>query len=132
MNSNDPSPVSYDEVLARFITQRNHIRGDNTVKPNAFIPYPWPNLSVTRHTGLMEKEIWEIGQEVADARPANLYGRADVKANIFTSQSLTIIPTPTPRNHANVTGWPADKASQKIVAQEIAAKATFVAVPHGI
>ena len=75
---NDPPEVSDDEVLARFITQRNHIRGDNTVKPNAFIPHPWPNLSVTRHTGLDEDEIWEIGQQVADARPATLRGRADV------------------------------------------------------
>jgi hypothetical protein len=129
MSIQDLPPVSDDEVLARFITQRNHIRGDHSVKPNAFIPHPWPNLSVTRHLGLTEQELWEIGQDVADARPATLYGRADVQAVTITSQSLTIVPTPTPRNHANVTGWPPDKPSQKIIAQEIAAVATFVTVP---
>jgi len=132
MNTNDPSPISDDEVLARFITQRNHIRGDNSLKPNAFIPHPWPNLSVTRHIGLTEAELWKIGQEVANARPATLYGRADVTVDAITSQSLNIVPTATPRNHANVTGWPPDKPSQKIIAQEIAAVASFVAVPNAI
>ncbi len=129
MSTINPSPISDDEVLARFITQRNHIRSDKSIKPNAFIPYPWPNLSVTRHIGLTETELWEIGQEVANSRPATLYGRADVTAMTITSQSLNIVPTTTPRNHANVTGWPADKPSQKIIAQEIAAAATFVSAP---
>ncbi|HEX7723196.1 MAG TPA: hypothetical protein VF397_13615 [Pyrinomonadaceae bacterium] len=132
MSTNDPSPISDHEVLARFITQRNHIRGDNSLKPNAFIPHPWPNLSVTRHIGLAEAELWKIGQEVANTRPATLYGRADVTVDAITSQSLNIVPTATPRNHANVTGWPPDKPSQKIIAQEIAAVAFFVAVPNAI
>ena len=46
-----------DESLARFIFQRNYIRSDQTVKPNAFIPHPWPDLSVTRHFGLTEEEL---------------------------------------------------------------------------
>ncbi|MFZ0748744.1 MAG: hypothetical protein WAM70_05245 [Pyrinomonadaceae bacterium] len=122
-------PVLEDELLARFIKQRNHIRGDKTVKPNAFIPYPWPNLSVTRHAGLEDREIWELGQQVADAQSAALYGRADVEVRVFTAQSLTIAPTLTPRNHANITGWPPEKPLQKIIAQEIAAEAKFVGVP---
>ncbi len=128
-DGDDLSIVSDDETLARFIMQRNHVRADNTIKPNAFIPYPWPNLSVTRHIGLTEHELWEIGQEVADARPATLYGHADVQALGITTQSLKIIPTATPRNHANITGWPPDKPSQKIIAQELAAVATFVSIP---
>ena len=121
--------VSDNESLARFIFQRNHIRGDQTVKPNAFIPHPWPNLSVTRHVGLTEEELWETGKEIAEDRPATLYGRADIHASTITKQSLSIIPTATPRNHANITGWPPDKPSQKIIAQEIAAAARFVPPP---
>jgi hypothetical protein len=126
---NAPLHVSDEEWLARFIFQRNHIRSDQTVKPNAFIPHPWPNLSVTRHVGLTEHDLWEAGREIAEVRPATLYGRADVHATTITAQSLKIVPTATPRNHANITGWPSDKPSQKIIAQEIAAAAQFVLSP---
>lgn len=126
---NDLAPVSADELLARFIFQSNHIRGDHSVKQNAFIPYPRPNLSVTRHLGLAQNELWEIGQEMAESRPAKLYGRADVLARTVTTQFLNVVPTATPRNHANITGWPPDKPSQKIIAQEIAATAQFVSTP---
>jgi len=126
---NDLPPVSADELLARFIFQSNHIRGDHSVKQNAFIPYPKPNLSVTRHLGLAETEVWEIGREMAESRPATLHGRADVHASTITTQSLKIVPTATPRNHANITGWPPDKPSQKIIAQEIAAAAQFISLP---
>ncbi|TLY28630.1 MAG: hypothetical protein E6K56_09650 [Ignavibacteria bacterium] len=118
-----------EEWLARFVLFRKWIRSDRTVKPDAFIPYPYPNLSVTRHVGLMDSEPWEIGQDVADARPATLYGRADLQAVNFRRQSLAISATPRPRNHANVSGWPPDKPSQKIVAQEIAALAVFIRRP---
>jgi hypothetical protein len=125
----DPTLVPDEETLARFILQRSHFRSDHTVKQDAFVPYPKPELSVTRHLHLAESELWEIGREIANVRPATLYGRADVEAIAFRSQSLKIIPTATPRNHANITGWPPDKPSQKIIAQEIAALATFISVP---
>jgi hypothetical protein len=41
-------------------------------------------------------------------------------------KSLCIEPIPEPKNHANITGWPADKPSQKIISQELAAEARFV------
>jgi hypothetical protein len=120
-------PVLPDELLARFILSRNQVRSDQTVKPDAFIPYPWPDLSVTRHIGLTDEELWKTGQDVADSRPASLYGRADAQAKTFIEQSLTLSPTDVPPNHVNVTGWPSDKPSQKMIAQEIAAASVFVA-----
>ncbi|MGI9168186.1 MAG: hypothetical protein ACR2G5_17685 [Pyrinomonadaceae bacterium] len=62
--------VSDDEWLARFILFRNQIRRDQTVKQDAFIPYPYPDLSVTRRLGLTDNELWELGQEFANSRPA--------------------------------------------------------------
>ena len=121
--------VDGGELLARFILFSNRIRSDRSVKPDAFIPHPWPDLSVTRHIGLSEDELWETGQQSADSQSKPLYGRADVKASTIESQELRIVPTLTPRNHANVTGWPPDKPSQKIIAQEIAATAEFVENP---
>jgi len=120
-------PVSEDEWMARFILFRHWIRkSDPPVRPDAFIPHPYPDLSVTRHMDLLEAELWQIGQEIADKRPATLYGRADLQAISVIKKSLRIVPTPEPKNHANITGWPADKPSQKIIAQEIAAEARFV------
>lgn len=42
--------VGPDEALARFVLHGSHIRRSNqTVKPDAFIPHPYRDLSVTRH-----------------------------------------------------------------------------------
>jgi hypothetical protein len=121
------TPVTDNEVLARFVLFRGWIRSsNNTVKPDAFVPYPYPDLSVTRHIELSEAEIWKIGQQVADQRPATLYGRADILALSVKRQSLRIVPTLEPKNHANVIGWPKDKPAQKIIAQQLAADAHYV------
>lgn len=127
-----PEIVGDDEWLARFILASNRIRRDHSVKPDAFIPYPYPDLSVARRVGISESELWEIGQGIADNRPAMLYGRADVQASTVVSQGLHVSPTTTPRNHANITGWPPDKPSQKLIAQEIAATAKFFPRPTTI
>jgi len=124
------TPVADDEALARFVLFRGWIRSsDGKVKPDAFIPYPYPDLSVTRHIELSEAEIWQIGQQVADQRPATLHGRADIQAFSVKRQSLRIVPTLEPRNHANVIGWPKDKPAQKIIAQQLAADAHYVLKP---
>jgi hypothetical protein len=128
-NSGMEAPVASIEQLARFIVFSGWIRrSDQTVKQDAFIPPPDLELSVTRHKNLSERELWRIGQRVADARPAKLHGRADIRAANVRQQALDVEPNPVPGNpnHANVIGWPADKPAQKIIAQELAAKAHFL------
>ncbi|MFH0905030.1 MAG: hypothetical protein V1854_07615 [Methanobacteriota archaeon] len=124
-----PLPVNEDECLARFILFNKWLRIDHTIRPDAFIPHSWPELFVTRHLGLSEAELWQIGQSVADKRTLPLYGRADVEARAIRKHSLCIQPTPEPKNHANITGWPKEKPAQKIIAQEIAAAAKFISTP---
>lgn len=126
-----PPPVDDQELLARFVIFSRWIRtSDLTVRPDAFIPHPWPDLSVTRHVGLSEEELWQIGQGVADQRPeATLYGRADIRALNVRARSLRIEPTPEPRNHANISGWPTDKPAQKSIAQLLAAAAKYAPKP---
>lgn len=121
-------PVTDDELLARFVLFSNWIRHDKTVRPDAFIPHPYPDLSVTRHIGLSESELWQLGQNVSDKIGRPLYGRADIQAFAVKKQSLRIQPTPEPKNHANITGWPPDKPRQKSIAQKIA-QAVFRFVP---
>lgn len=133
MSREKPSTtVKLSELLARFVLFKKWFRrSDQTVKSDAFIPHPYPDLSVTAHGKLTETELWRIGQDIADNRPATLYGRADVKASTARNQSLYVVPKPTKDNpnHVHINGWPPDKAAQKSIAQQLAAEATYVA--HG-
>jgi hypothetical protein len=122
--------VSQSEVLARFVLQSSHIRpSSQTVKPDAFIPHPYRELSVTRHLSMTEVELWSMAETVARETKKHLYGRADVGAAVCFHLQLVVRPAPVPGNpnHANIQGWPVDKPAQKIIAQEIAAVATFIA-----
>ena len=120
-----------EEWLARFVIYSKWIRSsDQSIRPDAFIPPQNLQLSVTRHLGLSEAEIWQLGQAVADKRPARPYGRADLQAAEARRHSLHIEPEPIENNpnHAHITNWPADKPTQKIISLELSASAKFV--PH--
>lgn len=114
--------VDSSEWLARFILFKRYLRKDRTIRPDGFIPHPWPDLSVTRHLQLTQTELWKIGQDVARKIGKTLHGRADVQALLFQRQDLRVVVAPLPENsnHANVVDWPVEKPAQKIIAQEIA------------
>jgi hypothetical protein len=123
------TPVTPDETLARFILQSSHIRkGDQTVRPEAFVPHPYNDLSVTRHINLTQADILAVGEEIAHTTGKSLYGRADNQAISFLDQELQVSPDPDQRNpnHAIVVGWPEEKSKQKIIAMEIAASSSFI------
>jgi hypothetical protein len=120
--------VKSEEWLSRFILHKSHVRHDNTLRADPFIPHPLADLSVTRHLELNETSLWSIGEDVAILCRKNLYGRAENQADIYLSQKLSVFSQPVPgnTNHANVTGWPIDKPAQKIIALEIAARSHYV------
>jgi len=126
-------PVAADEWLARYILRREHVRADGTLKPDPFMPYKWVELSVTRHLGLEEPEIWRAGQAVADETQTTLQGRADVEAQVYGKHRLRVIPKPLLKNpnHADVVDWPADKPAQKEIALLIARYASYKPCPKG-
>lgn len=68
-------PVDPSERLTRFLLSKRQIRQDGTIRPEAFIPKPYLELSVTRHRDASETEIWEIGNAVANAQQKILHGR---------------------------------------------------------
>lgn len=123
----DVPPVDGDEWLARYVFSQSHLRADQTVKPNAFMPHPRSEMSVTRHRSATDEEMWRVGEEVGLTRQKTLHGRCDVQARTYLWLKLKAVadPIPTNPNHANVTDWPADKPLQKILAQEIAASANY-------
>ena len=124
-------PIGDNEHLARFIVASKWIRSDGTVKQDAFIPHPYRGLSVTRHLGLSEPEIWAIAERVASFQMKKLYGRADVAVSNVKEANLTVDPAPTPENsnHAEIKGWPAEKSAQKSYAQQLAKDASYVERP---
>lgn len=121
-------PVASEERLSRYILQKSHVRQNNTLKADPFIPHPYADLSVTRHLDLAEDVLWNIGEEVARQIGKTLYGRAENRAKTYLSQDLSVVAAPVAgnRNHANVTNWPADKPTQKMKALDLAANSVFV------
>ena len=122
------------ELLARFILSASLVwRSSNTLRPEAFLPFKWIELSVTRHRDLDAGELWALGQDVAMIRQKPLVGRGDILALVPRAQKLDVVPAEGPgkggRNHANVIGWPTEKAAQMIRAVELAEESMFVAAP---
>lgn len=124
-------PVDDEELLARFVLHRGHIRADGTVKPDAFIPYKYVEMSVTRRLDLEDQGVWEAGELVARQRDIPLVGRADAQSKVYVDQGLRVIPRPLVDNpnHADVIDWPADKPSQKEIALLVARTARYQPKP---
>lgn len=120
--------VGSDELLARFVLFGSHIRSDDSLKPDAFIPAPRVELSVTRHLCATQAEIWDVGRSVAASRERTLHGRGDVRADVCQARKLRVRAAPIVGNpnHADIVDWPSQKPEQKLIAQELAARATFV------
>ena len=124
--------VANDEMLARYVFYSKWIREDKTVRPECFIPPPNLELSVTRHRGISEAQLWQIGEQVAQEVQRPLYGRADVLSQVVRDFKLEPVSSPTEnnRNHVNIVGWPAKKPEQKSYAQKLAADSAYVPVPQ--
>ncbi len=125
-------PVEPNETLARFILFSRHFRSsDRTVKPDAFIPHPHSELSMTRHAEATPAELWGEGERVAGLRTVALYGRADVEVAVFTDQGLRVEAAPIFHNpnHVNATNWPTEKPDQKMKALLVAEKSRYVPKP---
>jgi len=121
-------PIGTEERLSRFVLRKDWVRSDQTVRPEAFIPHPHNDLSVSRHLKRPEPELWDEGKAVAVARALQLHGRADFLASDAIGQTLRVEPAPLPENphHAVLVGWPPEKSAQKIKALNLAAAASFV------
>lgn len=118
--------VADEERLSRFLFSSKWFAATTgRVKPEAFLPHPRIELSVSCTESLKESTIWEIGQSTAAAhsQKPNLHGRADVCARVFRSQGLEIRRDDQPMYHANITGWQEDRSAQISKAQQIAAEA---------
>lgn len=117
-------PVADNELLARYIVYSDEKRADGTVKHKLFLPYKLIELSVNRHREATSEETWQAGYDVAAERHRTLYGLANIRASNCRFDNLDVVSDPQlPKNpnHANITGYPAEKADQMAIAQMLAA-----------
>jgi len=126
------SVIGNEEEVARFVLSSRWIRKvDLTIKPDAFMPHPYTELSVTRHRGISTNQIWKHGKVVATQTNKTLYGRVDVRVSNVRKHDIDVVARPIPGenpNHACLVDWPKDKSEQKSKAQEIVAKAHYLAL----
>lgn len=121
-------PLDKGEPLTRFLLSRSLFsRAKGRVKHNAFMPPADLRLSVFRTYDLDEPDIWDLGQRcVATVQPEKgLHGRADVLVSVVLENELQVDPDDVPPRHASITGWPESKDAQKMLALELAERASL-------
>ena len=139
MLSDRHSEPQDDESADRFVLFSKHLFKAGGVKPNAFVPHPYNDLSVTRATETEDHEIWKIGGEIAGSLNRTLYGAARAVVKTYRTEGLEVVASPIPEgdavhpngnpNHADVKSWPTDKKDQKAIALKIAHAATLRTPP---
>jgi len=82
-------------------------------------------LSVFRTSDLSAAENWAIGDAVGELRGKILLGRGDIKAAVINESRLSIDPNDIPPRHANIVDWPDDDSAIKLIAIELADRASF-------
>lgn len=121
-------PVAASERLARFLLSSRHFSRENRrVKPDAFIPHPYAELSVFRVKDLEEEQIWQIGKQIAEPQGKPLYARAEIPVGEVLASGLQVVPNEPPPHHANIIGWARDdRAAQRLVAAVLSARAHLI------
>ena len=127
-----PEPLSANEPLTRFVTDRDHFdKPPGKVHWRAFRPKSEESeLSIARIHDLAIGEIWNLGQEMAGTPSGRtVVGRADfllshVRAARLNSSALDVVPDEPPRRHALIIGWPSDRDARKLLSMLLASDAT--------
>lgn len=96
------------------------------VRHSAFMPPRSFRLSVFRTSDMENQEIWALADDVVSSNPP-IKARADVASDHVLGVGLQIESEPGPHpRHADIIGWPEEKAEQMDAAKELAIQATLV------
>lgn len=130
MSTFDPNLVRFGEILSRYLFAESQYRtSDHSIRHTAFMPPGDLRLSVFRTSGLNEKDVWSIGEDIGQESKRTLHGKGDLIASEVTRVNLNIDPDNVPARHANVVGWPPEKHRQQLIAQKLASVATLKLKP---
>ncbi len=115
--------------LARFIFQKSQFsKTPAKPKQGAFLPHPSSlKTSALWRDGLLEQDIWKIGDSLGTARGKQPMARADFDVAAVSEAKLVIEPDPKPHPlHVNLCGWPIGKDEQKAIALLLCARSTLI------
>ena len=119
------------EVVSRFALESSKFRSTG-MHYRAFLPNPADMAtSVFLVHDLSEDEIWMLGDsQVGSAVGRRVLARGDLAVVQVKQAQLQVVldDAPHPR-HANIVGWPAEKAEQMHRAQALAAAARMFVRP---
>jgi hypothetical protein len=90
------------------------------------LPNRESETSVFRISDTIAEDIWTIGERYVAPSRGPILGRADLYASTVIENGLQVDPQEPPEKHANIIGWPNEKSEQKLIAQELAAKAQLI------
>jgi len=94
------------------------------VKHNAFMPPPDLRLSVYNVSDLPESDIWTLGKKrVSVPQNRTLYGRGELTVAAVAQVKLRVEADNDPPRHADICGWPEEKAERKVLAMQLAQQA---------
>jgi hypothetical protein len=124
--------VSPLETVTRYIfTERHYAKTTGRVKYAAFSP-KGGKTSVFRIVSLTSERIWNIGDYVAKESSRTLRARGDLVASDVVNVGLGIeSDTKEHRLHANIVGWPSQRAKIILFATKLADKAKLYLKPGG-
>lgn len=122
--------LSDDEPVARFVLYERDIRQDRTVRPDVFEPRNG-GCSVFHYQGLNPNGIWDCANDLI-AKGFQPIGCADIKVRAVREAGLQLTVDNSPKNHATIHGFDADKVERKKQMRRLADSASYVswASPH--
>lgn len=140
LESGLPEQVADGEMLARFLTQKDHFGTSKQppasllVRASAFMPYPkYKNTSVFREKRNVPElqQIWDEG----NTSGRSLKGIAFLLAGDVRRARLDVTPEEPPPAHANIGKWPwfendprMQKSEQLEMASQLAAAADVILI----
>ena len=124
MNENTKNKILPVETVTRFIFKADYYSATiGRVKYPAFIPRNG-ETSVFRVMDFGSEKVWEIGKYVANESSRTLRARGDLAVSDIFKEKLKIVPETSKHIlHANIVGWPSQKAEIKLHAMKLADKA---------
>jgi len=79
--------------------------------------------------GLIDKDIWAIGEAVIAASGRTLHGRGDLNSTTVIDSGLSLDFNNTPHRHVDIVGWPPDELLQRQSALKLADNCVLKLLP---